>query len=78
MLVNTSIPSPNFVSNLLLLLADTSSLCVQILSHDILFAPHVNYGVGYLSSDEKRLTLNYQFQLTDSTVGNYSFIGLRQ
>jgi hypothetical protein len=64
--------------NYMVLLADTASLCVFIRGIDI-FLPPVFNGGGYLSTDQKRLTLNYQVSGT-GTVGtfNYTFIGIRQ
>ena len=56
--------------------ADTASLYVQIRAIDIFFSTPTS-GIGYLSTDLKRLTLNYQIGITGNTT-NYTFIGLRQ
>jgi hypothetical protein len=68
--------SINNGNDLIGLSADTASLCVQVRGINIFLPPPAN-GTGYLSTDLKRLTLNYQIGITGNTT-NYTFIGLRQ
>lgn len=81
-LVSYSIDDSSFLvvnNNYMVLSTDTSAtLCVTIRGSNIFLPPKVN-GNGCLSSDLKRLTLNYIYQyISDTAVYNYTFIGIRQ
>ena len=69
---------PEVGVNFLLLWADTASLCARITNADALQTIPTT-GVGYLSPDLDRLTLNYKVGWPPSgTYNYYTFTGVRQ